>query len=181
MLMERALIFLSTVGCAALGWFLASHHRSSPFPVLENNESAAAPVSAITTPRESRVRTVDVHKVLARIKADFPAEHQDDERIARLFDEFEDLKDDEFASTILDLSSQTWPYMDLARLLVGYWAERDLPAARQWVLSLDEKALSRFGDAVFDTWSYSDLPGMFDWLESHADEMPSNWHRQSAG
>ena len=49
------------------------------------------------------------------------------------------------------------------------------------MLSLDGNTAWNLGSAVFETWSRSDLPGMFDWLEKNAGELPSEGHRESAG
>src|SRR4030095_9303869 len=50
---------------------------------------------------------------------------------------------------------------------------RDLPAALRWALSLNESGAAHFCPEVFETWSWKDLPGLLDWVEKRAAELPS--------
>jgi hypothetical protein len=106
------------------------------------------------------------------MKAEVSAEHLGVERAPKLYAQLKDLPDDQLLSAIANLSVEKhFLGSDLASLLMGYWAERDLPAAREWVLSLGEKANINFIDSFFETWARADVAGMFDWLENHAAEL----------
>jgi hypothetical protein len=106
------------------------------------------------------------------MKMEVGAEHLGVERAPKLYGELKDLQNDQFLAAIANLSvEKDFLGPDLASLLVGYWAERDLPAARDWVLGLGEHANISFIDSFFETWSRADVGGMFEWLENHAAEL----------
>lgn len=181
--MQRALFLLFTVACGALGWFAGSAPRVPQAAVITNSLSTPVPVQAESVGALSPTDPVtEARELVAKLSADFPDFYADGELSARLFRELRDLKSDGFVSVIANLRSEgKWVHGEAARLLVGYWAERDLPAARAWVLGLDKKVASHLGDALFETWAVSDLRGMYDWLDSHAEELPTKGHRESAG
>jgi hypothetical protein len=165
--------------CTVLGWFLGNAHRSSRTAIVDRDGSTPTPALAKDALAGSSRRNIDVHEVIAGIRADFKDDdYHGEERAARVFHQFRDLEDDDFLAAIANLSSERdWVGADAARLLAGYWAERDLPAARSWALGLSEGVARNFCTAVFETWSRNDLPGMFEWIENHADELPSKQHR----
>jgi hypothetical protein len=59
-----------------------------------------------------------------------------------------------------------------AALLAGLWAERDLPAARAWLLAMPEIPQD-LASAVFDTWRRADANGLLDWAEGNAKTLRS--------
>lgn len=174
--MHRELLIVLTIASIGAGWCMGRlvHHKRSG-TVTASNDGGSAGTTPVPSPKEvirSTEQALDAHALFTRMKAEVGAEHLGVERAPMLFAELKDLPNDQFLSVIANLSAEkNWFGSDLARLLVGYWAERDLPAARQWVLGLGEKANINFVDSFFETWSRMDVAGMFDWLENHADEL----------
>jgi len=183
--MRRLLLIAVTMASIGAGWFAGSlvHNNRSKAGTV-SPQSEIAPVvdsSSSKEDKEGSSRAPDVLAVLNRIKTEFGAEHLGVERAPKLFEELKGLKDDQFLSAIANLSSEKdWLGHELAQLLVGYWTERDLPAARRWVLGLGEKANFNPLDPFFETWSRSDLQGLFEWMENHSDELPTKGHRDRA-
>ncbi len=180
--MPRILLTLCTLVCALAGWRLGSH-RHAP-------EQAAAPPANIATPQRvdqaiinAKPKTLDVPDILARMAAECGGRHQSEELSTRLFAELQDLKSEDFVGAVTAMLSSNDRRVNFeAQELVGYWAERDLPAARQWVLGMRGSPwISNFTGAVFDTWARSDFSGECDWLEAHSGDFPSKDHREAAG
>jgi hypothetical protein len=180
--MQRTLISLCTLVSALAGWLLGGN-RHTP-------EKVAVPIVNIATPQPvekpivgAEPKTLDVKDIVAHIVAEFGEQHQSEEVSVRLFAELQDLKNEDFGGAVTALISlKDWHVSEATRLLVGYWAERDLPAVRQWVLGLRSSPwISNLTEAVFNTWGRSDFAGMCDWLEVHAGDLSSKVHREAAG
>jgi hypothetical protein len=183
--MHRVPLTLVTIATVGAGWVtgtLVHHHRPKPETVPERRENVPAPESLSSDEASKTSRnSPDVFAVLNQIKTEFGAEHLGDERGPKLFEELKGLNDEQFLSAIANLSSEKhWLGKDLAQLLIGYWTERNLPAARQWILGLGEKTNINFLDSFFETWSRANLPEMFEWMETHSDELKSKTHRDRA-
>ena len=171
--MQRIIVSLGTLLCVLAGWLLAGNRRPLPREIVAS-VSTPRPVEAAVLNAAPKAR--DASDIVARVVAKFSAEHQSSEVSAELFAELQDLPAEDFGSVIAILvSTKNW---ENARLLAGYWAERDLPAARDWALGLPD---GNFTGAVFDTWGFRDFPGMCDWLEAHPDALVSESHRDAAG
>jgi hypothetical protein len=168
------MLFLSTLACTLLGWSLGNEHRSARTGIVDRILAVSAQTLAINADRDGPERRIAVDQAIAGIRANFKEGYFREEQSARLFDRLRELENSDFLTAIATLSSEPdWVGFEGARLLAGYWAERDLPAALRWALSLNEAGAGRFCPEVFETWSWNDLPEMLDWVEKHAAELPS--------
>lgn len=180
--MIRIPLIAVTVLCTAAGWLLGSFRdvKSRPREVVIQNEKPLS-VTRSTEPLPFAPATTRAQEVIEKINAEFPEQHQLIERAARLFSELRDLKNDEFAGVIATLGSRgDWWSGEAARLILGYWAERDLHGALTWTLGLDEKNAEMRARALFETWSRMNSAEMVEWLEKNAKTLPSKAHRDGA-
>jgi hypothetical protein len=180
--MARFPFIVLTIPCTAAGWLLGSFREIDVRPpqviVLNERTSHDTPTAEPLpfAPAPSRAQ-----EIIEKINAEFPEQHQLSERAARLFSEFRDLKNDEFAGVIATLGSRgDWWSGDAARLVLGYWAERDLKGALAWTLGLDGKNAEMRARALFETWSRMDAGRMLEWLEKNAKTLPTKAHRDGA-
>jgi hypothetical protein len=175
--MKPLLIALFTTVFTLAGWqFGSTRHASQSRVVAVASQSHAIPASVpdANTPRPPT--PPDVHAILKRLTAEFGDDMQMYEWYeftARLYAELHDLHDDQFGEAIANLvAGHGYQGQEAGQLLAGWWAERDLPAARAWMVRLKGDG-NGLGRAVFDVWRRSDAAGMIDWIKTHYDEIES--------
>ena len=147
----------------ALGWYVGGLRKEGWF---KHNEKAIGSPDQKAT-QETRAAVESVRVSLDELARRFPDDHQSTEVCVALFAKAQELKSNEFPSVIAALLSEGWKGRETAELLAGYWAERDLPAAREWMLGMKDQK-SNVAEAIFDTWAQSDFPSMAQWLDSES-------------
>jgi len=131
-----------------LGWGMGSyqaHHQDrqssgvgrSPVVHAAGNGSAAVASGDANQPQRSAAIQMRMEKLASKNLGRF----HDGDFAAAFFNEVEDLPQDQFRELIAALMADpSWQNTDAAELLVGLWAERDLPAALEWVKGLKSKS-----------------------------------------
>lgn len=173
--MKRLLLPLCTVVSTLAGWYFAQESRPSP---VQANTSSAVVLTSPAEP-EHRLNTgPDSLEILSKVEQllkEYPSSEQRYELAARLYAELQGLDSSEFPSAIAAIAAMNLEHSwakHFAALVAGVWAERDLPAARKWLLGLEKDEWFP-GRTIFETWGRLDALGMFDWLEAHAGEIKS--------
>ena len=123
------------------------------------------------------------------LSSTLPSEPFVEERAVKLLNEFENLDSADFPTLIATTDTGGWERAwELAQLLVGYWAERDLPAARDWLLTVKREKRTTLAWGVFGTWSTIDPEGMINWCANQPKELQDElafavprWLQEAAG
>ena len=151
--MKPLLILLCTVACTLAGWLLGGSKGTPQAHAITDAMSRATPPPTPAAPVAKRPHTTDVHAIIDRLNTEFGGEEQTGEMAGRLYAELQDLPSKQFAEAIANLSADgKFHAGDPAALLAGLWAERDLPAARAWMLGMKGDR-GNIGRAILDTWA----------------------------
>jgi hypothetical protein len=98
--------------------------------------------------------------------------------VSELFAELQDLDSSQFPFAIADvLRRSRFDHDEIAGWIASYWAERDLDAARSWLMQSKVND-GDFEQAILESWAHQDAAGMFDWFQAHLAEIPA--HRKNA-
>lgn len=161
---ESLLLACATILSGLAGWALRGHARSGGVSPITHSRSAPAPAPWSVTSHASLRPAWEALTRQYRDEAQLP------EARARLYSLFRDLPGEDFARAIAELAAGGEVNGENPGvLLAGMWAERDLPAARDWVLSV--KSSPAYAQAVFATWARQDLHGMLAWVEANAGQL----------
>lgn len=177
--MQKAapLTAFATALAAFAGWhFGAPEHdvpAVAPVPTATIPASAQPTASLAATPGERASALVEKFvRVMAEVQPYPGYPEHDDAWAIRFYALVRDFGVADFKPAIAALlaSDASWRNSSAAELLAGLWAERDLPAAREWALGL-KKPHDRLLQTVFDTWARRDLREACAWLQAHASEL----------
>ena len=167
------ILLACTALLTAAGWFTGRALSSSvpestrhPLPPLATSSSSASRVSGSAIRSSASVQEI----VDAVAKEIGHAPHGTEEIALRLFSRFRDLPTAEFASAIATVQSEGFAdRQQLSQLLAGYWAERDLEAARGWLSGLPEQQRRQYAVPIVATWERTDPRGLLAWFEAQSD------------
>ncbi len=164
--MARWLPAFCTVIALLCGWWLGRAGENRP----ESAGSVVVPETGEAQLAENTAgRSTARNGAFDRILAKFKDEGQDAELQVQLFAELQHLPGDELKEAMGSLAGRKVGWFDPMFSFAAWWAERDLPAAREW--ALDVEAEPGYATAVFDTWGRMNPAEMLDWVEKHAGDL----------
>ena len=151
-------IVVAALGGWAFGRRLAPTIPASP-PILG---SQAEPVE-VEQARPNRAESPDVGALIeTRLSAAGKTLSQTEMTVA-LYDIARSLEPAEFSNAVSALAAS--PRRSFAGLLAGYWAEVDLPAAREWFEKLAPQAQNQSAYELFGAWSAIEPREALAWIE----------------
>ena len=107
-------------------------------------------------------------ELLDRVIAATSQSGSSSELAARLFDEVQHLTDTDFPAIVA--LAQGGQYIAFGHLLAGYWAERDLAAAKKWMLGLPPSSQAEVAGEISATWCRANPAEFLTWLEALPDD-----------
>ncbi len=153
-----------------LGWTAGQHAGRASGTAAQHFSTAQAPDSA-SAGNSTAQRVVADPLVVEAIEAALArgsGQGSWTEICMQVFPLAESLPDGSFPAAIA--AARNASASAAAGALAGYWAERDLPAARAWVLDLPEEERVQYLEDIIGTWLKLDPLGPLSWLESLAPE-----------
>jgi hypothetical protein len=174
-----------TISAGIAGWLsdpdsgAASSIRSTghiPRNAPSDSSSASKPSSRKSQAEHPDPAAFSKRAAFDRLFAGRPLLHDsltnDPRFILALYAELQDLDSSQFPFAIADALRRPGYQSEIAGWIASYWAERDLPAARAWLMTATVGS-GIFEDAILEPWGRTDAAGMLDWLKAHASEIPA--------
>jgi hypothetical protein len=158
---------LATLCLTLAGWFAGS---ITPLPPV-----TAAPAPALLQAKPAAELAAD-GDVMERAQDVWKKTKSNSEAVFTLFAEAKKMTSAEIGQAI-STAAHAGKNTSFAAQLAGYWAEVDLPAAREWLRRLGEKEQALYGPHIGRTWAASDPIGLMDWL----DTLPEDNRRKLGG
>ena len=129
--------------------------------------SEALAALALTAPAET-INSGTMSELLDQVMASASQSGSSSELAVQLFEAIQHLADADLPSVVA--LAQGGQFKPIGYLLVGYWAERDLEAAKKWMLSLPPSTQIAVAEDISATWCRANPAEFLTWLEGLPDD-----------
>lgn len=150
------------------GWQMGTGRLSTKIEEPLAPIPATAPVAPTPATPAEPFDNGTMSEMLDRVIAATSQSGSSSEMAVRLFEEVQHLADTDFPAIVA--LAQGGQYKALANLLAGYWAERDLEAAKKWMLGLPLSAQTDAAEEISATWCRANPAEFLTWLEGLPDD-----------
>ena len=165
----RDWLFVAVISVfAGLGGWQIGLSRSTKIEGPLASLPAEAPVATTPAAPAEPIDNGTMSETLNRVIATTKQSGSSSEIAVRLFDEVQHLADTDLPAIVA--LAQGSQYKAFADLLVGYWAERDLEAAKKWMLGLPPSAQTGAAEGISATWCRANPHEFLTWLEALPDD-----------